>query len=212
MECSFDECASDGIVHLTLVRAGLNAIYRAACPAHAEFLIRAARHQSNAAHSRAQEGGEAQVRLVLVLYDEANGQSTIFLRDEAGAAALRIQSGHPEAACLHHILTRPGPFPRPTTHDAFLSSVKALGGTLEKVLLDEIDEPTCVFFAKLVLRPSSASGAVLVDVRPSDAIALSLLSGVPIMVTQPVLAASRRVGADWGAESPPGPLVGGGRL
>jgi len=70
--------------------------------------------------------------------------------------------------------------PRPLTHDLFIATLLQLGTPLEAVRITRLEEG--VFFAELVV------GAQAVDARPSDAIALALRAGVPILLADEVLA------------------------
>ena len=202
MNCGFDGCSSGATLHLTLVEQGPGARFRASCPAHAGSLLQALSSSAHATPSTSRTANEAEVRLALVLYDAGKGSSSTYLQGAEEPAWLRIEAAFTEAARLHHLLTRAGRFVRPVTHRAFLDAVEALGGRLEGLLMDGLYEPAGVFFAKLVLRAIHSSGGVLADVRPSDAIALSPLSGAPIMVRGPVLAAAEGLG--WGAGGQPG--------
>lgn len=75
-------------------------------------------------------------------------------------------------------------FPRPLTHDLFLSSLAALGGTLTKVHIDALENST--FIGTAYIR--GAHGQVrTVDGRPSDLIALAVRAGVPIYARMKVL-------------------------
>lgn len=74
--------------------------------------------------------------------------------------------------------------PRPLTHELTHRVLDALGATLTQVVIHEFREKT--FYANLDLR--TADGAeVLVDARPSDAIALALRTEAPIFATPEVL-------------------------
>lgn len=76
-------------------------------------------------------------------------------------------------------------FPRPLTHDLFLSSLAAVGGTLVKVQIDALENNT--FIGTAFIR--SAQGQIrTVDGRPSDLIALAVRAGVPIFARAKVLA------------------------
>ena len=73
--------------------------------------------------------------------------------------------------------------PRPMTHDLFKSFCDSLGVTVEKVVVNDIKEST--FYAGIYL--STAEGELLVDARPSDAVALSLTVGCPIFIGKKVI-------------------------
>lgn len=73
---------------------------------------------------------------------------------------------------------------RPQTHDLLANVIKALGGTLESITINDLSEST--FFAQLNVK--TTSGKVLnIDSRPSDAIAIGIAGNVPIYVAEHVL-------------------------
>jgi len=73
--------------------------------------------------------------------------------------------------------------PRPLTHDLLQSIISTLGGTLNYVVVNDLQNDT--FYAKLYI---SVDGQQMeVDSRPSDAIALAVRTGVPIYVEESVL-------------------------
>ncbi|MGH7139934.1 MAG: bifunctional nuclease family protein [Pirellulales bacterium] len=95
--------------------------------------------------------------------------------------------GHFEARAVASAWLR-RPRPRPLTHTATASIIKALKGTLSSVVIDDIVDD--VYHA--VLHISAGAGAETdVDVRPSDAIALALECDAPIYVSRHVLRKQR---------------------
>lgn len=73
--------------------------------------------------------------------------------------------------------------PRPMTHDLFKALCDRLGATIEKVVVNDIKEST--FYAGIYLKTSG--GELLIDARPSDAVALSLTVGCPIFIDRKVI-------------------------
>jgi bifunctional DNase/RNase len=103
----------------------------------------------------------------------------VLVRPITGGALLPIWIGPNEAAAI--AMAQQGvAAPRPLTHDLFIATLLQLGTPLEAVRITRLDEG--VFFAELVV------GAQAVDARPSDAIALALRAGVPILLADEVLA------------------------
>ncbi|MBC8330114.1 MAG: bifunctional nuclease family protein [Planctomycetes bacterium] len=74
--------------------------------------------------------------------------------------------------------------PRPLTHQLALAIATQLGGTLQRTVIHDLRGGT--FYAEMTL--DGPAGAVKVDCRPSDAIALSLRAGSPVYVTEQVMA------------------------
>ncbi|MFY9503870.1 MAG: bifunctional nuclease family protein [Dethiobacteria bacterium] len=73
--------------------------------------------------------------------------------------------------------------PRPMTHDLFKSFCDRLSVTVEKVVVNDIKEST--FYAEIYL--STPEGELLLDARPSDAVALALTVGCPIFIGKKVI-------------------------
>lgn len=77
-------------------------------------------------------------------------------------------------------------FPRPLTHDLFRQILLELGVTLTRVDITELRDET--FFAKITLE--HPSGTLVVDARPSDALALALRFSAPVRVADAVMDAA----------------------
>ena len=73
--------------------------------------------------------------------------------------------------------------PRPLTHDLLASVIEQLGGTVERIEINNLQDHT--FFAKIHIRQNG--DVVEIDSRPSDAIALGIATTVPIFVAEHVL-------------------------
>ncbi|UNX53159.1 bifunctional nuclease family protein [Georgenia sp. TF02-10] len=83
--------------------------------------------------------------------------------------------------------------PRPLTHDLLMNVVKRLGASVTQVRVTKVEDG--VFYAELVL-----SGGVVVDSRPSDAIALALRAGCPVLCAEDLLAVAGVPVRDAGLE------------
>jgi len=70
--------------------------------------------------------------------------------------------------------------PRPMTHDLTKSIIETLGAGLDSIHLTEIKDG--VFYATL-----NFSGGKSISARPSDAIALALRTGAPILASEELL-------------------------
>ena len=82
--------------------------------------------------------------------------------------------------------------PRPLTHDLVGRILLSLGYRLHRVVISELREGT--FYATLMLVPRDKGTSVdgserTVDCRPSDAIALAVQTGAPILVARDVFEA-----------------------
>ncbi|GIX47648.1 MAG: hypothetical protein KatS3mg131_1859 [Candidatus Tectimicrobiota bacterium] len=135
------------------------------------------------------------VKIGTVLFDQAKGAAIVTLVDEAGRRILPIFIGLWEGMAIFRELNR-APAPRPMLHDLFCHVLLGFGARLEKVIVDTLRDNT--FYARLYVRQQDA--AVVIDARPSDAIALAVKCQAPIYVAEEVLAAAGKVEEELTAE------------
>ena len=111
--------------------------------------------------------------------------SMVLLKEVAGTRSLPIWVGPFEATsiALHLEGVR---VPRPLTFSFMSDLLEACGGRLREVRVNKLVEGT--FYAVAVIEASS--GVRTVDARPSDALALALVAGVPVRVEASIFAAS----------------------
>lgn len=74
--------------------------------------------------------------------------------------------------------------PRPMTHDLIKSLCHELGAKVVKIVVNDIKDNT--FYAEIYL--TAADRELVIDARPSDAVALALTVGCPIYLTDKVAA------------------------
>lgn len=109
--------------------------------------------------------------------DASSQAFVVVLEEKGGDRTLPIWIGRPEAEAIAAHLNGVKR-ERPMTHDLAQSIVNGLGGLLRRVQVTRVHEGT--FFAELHF--NKGGQPVLVDARPSDAIALALRLGAPIFV------------------------------
>jgi uncharacterized protein len=146
---------------------------------------------------------DVEVRIRGLMMDPATNAPIIILKDPASDAVMPIWVGIFEANAIALELEKQSA-PRPMTHDLTRNLVHHLNGELERVVITEIREDT--FFAVLWLRQGDE--AVMVDARPSDALALALRFDCPIFVAEQVLQ-SARIGPGATAEGQTGEQLRG---
>ncbi len=73
--------------------------------------------------------------------------------------------------------------PRPLPYDVLKTVIGELGGTVERVLVVDLTQD--VYYARIVV--VAGARTVELDSRPSDAIALAVRVGVPILVDEAVM-------------------------
>mgnify|MGYP001176694588 CR=1 FL=1 len=101
-------------------------------------------------------------------------------------AQLPIRIGTVEATAISMGIdgTKDG---RPMTHDLFVSTLDALGATIDSVNISDVHGTT--FYATVNLITDSGRH-ISVDARPSDAIALAVRCKAPIFASESVLQAA----------------------
>ena len=108
----------------------------------------------------------------------------VLLREQDGRARLLpIYIGSAEASSIQYALEGIEP-PRPLTHDLFLTTLQALGATLDQIVITEVRDHT--YYAELHLTDASGEQRMLSS-RPSDAIALAVRSDSPILATEALI-------------------------
>ena len=131
---------------------------------------------------------EIEMTIQRLLIDPITNMPIIVLRNQEGDRILPIWVGVFEANAIalqiENVET-----PRPMTHDLLKEMVSALGGLVERIVVSELRENT--FYA--TIHVETARGAVIVDARPSDAIALALRTRSKIFVDEAVIQSARSV-------------------
>lgn len=118
-----------------------------------------------------------------VRIDDSAEEQIVVLRECEGERILPIVIGSAEAkAILFKVQNKK--LPRPLTHDLMLELVRHLGAVVERIVVTALEHGT--FYARIHLR-TALGGAIDVDARPSDSIALALRANAPIFVDENVL-------------------------
>lgn len=120
-----------------------------------------------------------------VTVDPVTKSPIVILRDRESGNVVPIWIGILEANSIALALEGME-MPRPMTHDLMKSILDATGSRLRSVEIAEIRDNT--YFAFLHLEGSGE--ALRIDARPSDAIAIAIRCGAPILVSEAVLAQS----------------------
>jgi bifunctional DNase/RNase len=123
-----------------------------------------------------------------LMVDPISNMPIVILRDKEGSRTLPIWVGMFEANAIalqiENIST-----PRPMTHDLLRNVIQDLKGTVEKIVVSDLQDGT--FYAMIYLRVHDELLAI--DSRPSDAIALALRTRAPIFVEEAVIDNARTV-------------------
>lgn len=124
-----------------------------------------------------------EMELNKIVIDEKRHDQLIVLKEKNGERVLPIVIGLPEASAIKLKISGFNP-PRPLTHDLLHDTITNLDATVEKIIIDKLEENT--FHAKLVIKTRSGESKVI-DSRPSDSIALAVRSHAPIFVEDDII-------------------------
>ena len=117
-----------------------------------------------------------------LIVDPITNMPIVVLHDEEGQCTLPIWVGIFEANAIARQIENVSAS-RPMTHDLLRNVIIDLKGSVEKIVICDVEDKT--FYALIQLRVNGE--LVAVDARPSDAIALALRVRVPIFVEQKVI-------------------------
>jgi uncharacterized protein len=126
-------------------------------------------------------------------FDPKNMSPIVLLRDTEERNFLPIWIGMFEAAAIAMELQDFKP-PRPMTHDLMTKVIDNLGGSVLRVVINDIIENT--FYAVIEIKMGKDKEMIKVDSRPSDAIALAVRTNVSIFVSEGVMAKAKMVNAE----------------
>ncbi len=118
-----------------------------------------------------------------VLMDASEGGFFVLLEELEGERALLIGIGPMEARSIWDALNG-NFFFRPLTHDLIRNMLDSLKVSLKKVVVTKLENN--VFYANMYLQKESGE-TVVMDSRPSDAIAIALRTKSPVYVNEEVL-------------------------
>ncbi|HEY0077966.1 MAG TPA: bifunctional nuclease family protein [Pyrinomonadaceae bacterium] len=121
------------------------------------------------------------------MMDPSSGTPIIILKDVNSETMLPIWVGAYEANAIALEIEKIAP-QRPMTHDLLRNLIVEMGARVERVVVTELRDNT--FFAVIEMRNQEGE-ALMLDSRPSDAIALALRADCPIYVNEEVIRASR---------------------
>jgi bifunctional DNase/RNase len=140
---------------------------------------------------------EIEVKIRGLMMDPNSGTPIVILKDVNSETLLPIWVGAYEANAIaleiEKIATQ-----RPMTHDLLRNLIVEMGARVERVVVTELRDNT--FFAVIEMR-SSSGDFMMLDSRPSDAIALALRADCPIYVNEDVIQASHSLTGEQSEES-----------
>lgn len=128
------------------------------------------------------EAMDVEVRIRGLMMDPATNMPIVVLKDVASDAVMPIWVGIFEANAIAIEIEKVA-VTRPMTHDLTRNLIRYLNARLERVVISELKDET--FFAVLWLKQGDEP--IVIDARPSDAIALALRADCPIFVAEKVM-------------------------
>jgi len=123
-----------------------------------------------------------------LMMDPVTGVPIVILRNADNQRVLPIWVGPVEANAIALQIENISP-PRPMTHDLLRNLLQEFGAKVHRMLITALRGNT--FFAYLEIHRQGER--ILLDARPSDALAVALRSRAPIFVEESVLEQARSV-------------------
>jgi bifunctional DNase/RNase len=118
-----------------------------------------------------------QMELARIIISDVNDQQVVYLREIEGQRAFPILIGIFEAASINrHVKGEESQ--RPLTHDLLRNTIEQLGGELQDVVVNNLQDHT--YYA--LIRVKRDGELIEIDSRPSDAIALAVQFKPPLPI------------------------------
>jgi hypothetical protein len=130
---------------------------------------------------------EVEMRIRGLMLDPTTNMPIIVLKDVNSDSVLPIWVGVFEANAIALEIEKVAP-PRPMTHDLLKNAITGLGATVERIVVTELRNDT---FYAAIWATRNGGEPIVIDARPSDAIALAMRMDAPIYVEDEVLQSSR---------------------
>lgn len=123
-----------------------------------------------------------EVKVQGVRMDPMTNSPIVLLKEIQGEGILPIWVGIPEARAIAMEMEKV-PSPRPMTHDLIKNILETIKVKVNKVVINDLREET--YYAVISLGKEGPE--VMIDSRPSDAIAIALRAKAPIFVAKKIL-------------------------
>ena len=124
-----------------------------------------------------------EMKVMGIALDTRSGSPIVVLHDLDNRRALPIWIGSAEASAIIRKIEKLS-VARPMTHDLIVDVVNKTGYTISKIEINDVEEET--YYAAIYLEKDGEE--LVIDARPSDAIAVAMRAEAPIFVTANVLA------------------------
>jgi bifunctional DNase/RNase len=129
-----------------------------------------------------------EMKVKFLTFDSTSNGFVVLLMDMANKTGLPIWIGPFEANAIAMKLKKIGS-QRPMTHDLIHSILKNLESKVIKIVVNDLKENT--YYALIYLNRKGEE--IVIDSRPSDAIAIALAVDAPIFVSDQVIERARTI-------------------
>ncbi len=124
-----------------------------------------------------------EMKVMGIALDTRTGSPIVVLHDLDNRKALPIWIGSAEASAIIRKIENIS-VSRPMTHDLIVQIVEKMGGNIDRIEINDVEKET--YYANIYLKKDNEE--IVIDARPSDAIAIAIRVDAPIFVTANVLA------------------------
>jgi uncharacterized protein len=129
-----------------------------------------------------------EMKVKFLTFDSTSNGFVVLLMDMGNKTGLPIWIGPFEANAIAMKLKKIGAH-RPMTHDLIYSILKGLESRVMKIVVNDLKEST--YYALIHLNRRGEE--IIIDSRPSDAIAIALAVDAPIFVSEHVIEKARTI-------------------
>jgi bifunctional DNase/RNase len=129
-----------------------------------------------------------EMKVKFLTFDSTSNGFVVLLMDLANKTGLPIWIGPFEANAIAMKLKKMGS-QRPMTHDLIHSILRTLESHVMKIVVNDLKENT--YYALIHLNRGGKE--IIIDSRPSDAIAIALAVNAPIFVSEHVIEKARTI-------------------
>ncbi len=132
-----------------------------------------------------------EMKVKFLTFDSTSNGFVVLLMDLANKTGLPIWIGPFEANAIAMKLKKMAS-QRPMTHDLIHSILNSLDSRVIKIVVNDLKENT--YYGLIYLNRKGEE--IILDSRPSDAIAVALTSGAPIFVSEEVIEKAKTIDLD----------------
>ena len=139
---------------------------------------------------RSTAANPAPFKIACIVTNDESNTATVFLKEAYGSCFMFL-TGLCEAWSLGALLLNDVEGRRPFLQEAAAELIAGLGGKLYEVAIDKMVKDA--YHAKL--RVEALGRRLSIDVRPSDAIGIALVTGAPVIIDADVIGAAAKAAA-----------------